>query len=1068
MSIAAFFLEIILASIVIASVSASIPNCISCPCGSGIQNYTHCIDKSLLEDFTCERWSRCQTCKANTTSCITCPPDRFGPTCSEKVHIRKKRQDDPELYNHPRHSSSCPFLDTVAIRWLSEDLVFRYCTARCLPGYQFEGEDDVTEITLRCRGRVWVPRRSFPPCRSGGYCEIRVTGAGFYNCTIDMDGTHCDITCDGWHQGRYHCYPGRPWEPPLPFCTTPKDPEPCRCQNGGVCDVSGKCTCLEGRTGTYCENLERQRATCPDPGVPRDGSRLNPDGTDASYPRMFEEGESVIFTCNGDGFALQGTSFITCLEDGTWSAPRPRCVNSQTGSSRTTYCPDPGYIQFGTRINADGSSSRPNSRYSAGQSVVYYCQDEYELVGNSILTCLPSGRWSSGRPSCRRINFISNRPTEGRDPSSDTSCRHPGVDVNGKIEDHPLLDPRRRGQTFPPGTELRFDCNDGFEPEGATILSCMASGEWTSAPPTCRKIPTTTERPTSQAACRHPGAVMNGRIEDEPLLDPRGRPQTFPTGTELTFRCDDGFEPEDPIVIACLSNGEWTPYLPSCRKKDPNTVSPPAEVTQLCPVPEVNPNSEIEDFFRLDPRKKQGFEIGEELIFKCKEGYDLEGTNIVQCLANGRWSNPSPTCNPKSRSSNTRPGAPQLCPPPEVSPNAEVEEFLLDPRKLTQSFEPGAELTFRCREGYVLEGWSTIRCIRSGRWSNPSPKCNIKPSRSGGPSVARCLNPGTISNGRVVVFRPVVESSTPSTDDDDYDFPYGTHLKYTCEDGFFLEGQDSLSCESNGYWTGSTPICVEDCGRSLISTTDRVTHGTQTLAGEWPWTVALAVSRNGVPIIVCGGALLDRRTVLTAAHCLPLADNFTLYFGKYNRSVRYDDREVKVGQSYRLISHPNFNGETFDNDIALIKFQPDVRYSERIQPVCLPTFNSTARNVIPGRKGYVTGWGINENKVLSDELMMAHIPVQSDDTCLKAYQKRDLPLRLNAGKFCAGYPEGITSTCRGDSGSPLVFYERETDRHIIEGIVSFGITGDCSLPEKYTVFAKVSHFLRWILRNRRG
>nr|GBO39293.1 hypothetical protein AVEN_15683-1 [Araneus ventricosus] len=115
-----------------------------------------------------------------------------------------------------------------------------------------------------------------------------------------MEGTHCDITCDGQYQGTFHCYPGRPWNPPLPFCTVSK--------------------------------VASQRATCADPGIPRDGRRINPDGSDALDPRMFQEGESVIFTCNGEGSALQGKSFITCLADGSWSAPRPQCISFRVGS----------------------------------------------------------------------------------------------------------------------------------------------------------------------------------------------------------------------------------------------------------------------------------------------------------------------------------------------------------------------------------------------------------------------------------------------------------------------------------------------------------------------------------------------------------------------------------------------------------------------------------------------------------------------------------------------------------------------------------------------------------------
>ncbi|GFQ96156.1 CUB and sushi domain-containing protein 3, partial [Trichonephila clavata] len=133
----------------------------------------------------------------------------------------------------------------------------RVCTGRCLPGYVFDDEVYSDEMTLECRGGYWRPRQYFPPCKSQGHCNLRVIGAGFFNCTTGMDGTRCDVNCDGVHQGRYHCYPGRGWNPSLPYCAVPKHGEsnrrPCRCENGGICDDNGKCRCPRGRTGTYCE-----------------------------------------------------------------------------------------------------------------------------------------------------------------------------------------------------------------------------------------------------------------------------------------------------------------------------------------------------------------------------------------------------------------------------------------------------------------------------------------------------------------------------------------------------------------------------------------------------------------------------------------------------------------------------------------------------------------------------------------------------------------------------------------------------------------------------------------------
>ncbi|GBN05169.1 hypothetical protein AVEN_16443-1, partial [Araneus ventricosus] len=79
---------------------------------------------------------------------------------------------------------------------------------------------------------------------------------------------------------------------------------------------------------------------------------------------------------------------------------------------------------------------------------------------------------------------------------------------------------------------------------------------------------------------------------------------------------------------------------------------------------------------------------------------------------------------------------------------------------------------------------------------------------SGRHSQTRCLNHGIISNGRVIVILSFGDNSQPSEDDDDFEFPYGTRLKYTCDDGFVLVGEDTLRCGSNSYWTQSIPECV--------------------------------------------------------------------------------------------------------------------------------------------------------------------------------------------------------------------------------------------------------------------
>ncbi|GBL94813.1 hypothetical protein AVEN_197501-1 [Araneus ventricosus] len=68
---------------------------------------------------------------------------------------------------------------------------------------------------------------------------------------------------------------------------------------------------------------------------------------------------------------------------------------------RISNCPDPGSIQFGYRRLRNRSPSQSSRTYSAGQSFQYHCNQGYELKGNNVLNCLPSGKWSSNLPKCQ-------------------------------------------------------------------------------------------------------------------------------------------------------------------------------------------------------------------------------------------------------------------------------------------------------------------------------------------------------------------------------------------------------------------------------------------------------------------------------------------------------------------------------------------------------------------------------------------------------------------------------------------------------------------------------------------
>ena len=81
-----------------------------------------------------------------------------------------------------------------------------------------------------------------------------------------------------------------------------------------------------------------------------------------------------------------------------------------------------------------------------------------------------------------------------------------------------------------------------------------------------------------------------------------------------------------------------------------------------------------------------------------------------------------------------------------------------------------------------------------------------------------------------------------------------------------------------------------------------------------------------------------------------------LSLGEHNRNT-YEGSE-QVIQASKVISHPNWNMQTLENDIALIKLKNPAKYNKYVYPICLPE-----DHVPVGYKCFITGkWLLNPNK----------------------------------------------------------------------------------------------------------
>uniref|UniRef100_A0A2I3HBK1 Complement receptor type 2 n=1 Tax=Nomascus leucogenys TaxID=61853 RepID=A0A2I3HBK1_NOMLE len=512
-----------------------------------------------------------------------------------------------------------------------------------------------------------------------------------------------------------------------------------------------------------CEYFNKY-SSCPEPIVPG-GYKIR-----GSTP--YRHGDSVTFACKTN-FSMNGNKSVWCQANNMWGPTRlPTCE-----SVFPLKCPALPMIHNGHHTSENVSSIAP------GLSVTYSCESGYLLVGEKIINCLSSGKWSAVPPTCEEAR-----------------CKPLGRFPNGKVKEPPIL---RVGVT------ANFFCDEGYRLQGPSSSRCVIAGQgvaWTKMP-VCEEI-----------FCPSPPPILNGRHTGNSLANvsygnivtytcdpdpeegvnfiligestlrctvdsqktgtwsgpaPRcelstpavqcphphilrgrmvsGQKDRYTYNNTVIFACMFGFTMKGSKQIRCNAQGTWAPSAPVCEKE--------------CQAPPNILNGQKED------RHMVRFDPGTSIKYSCNPGYVLVGEESIQCTSEGVWTTPVPRC--------------------KVAECETTEKQLLT-KPQHQFVRP--DVNSSCGEGYKLSGSVYQECQGTIPWFMEIRLCKE----------ITCPPPPVIYNG----------THTGSSLED---FPYGTTVTYTCNPGpergveFSLIGESTIRCTSNdqerGTWSGLAPLC---------------------------------------------------------------------------------------------------------------------------------------------------------------------------------------------------------------------------------------------------------------------
>ncbi|XP_060568367.1 P-selectin-like [Ruditapes philippinarum] len=280
------------------------------------------------------------------------------------------------------------------------------------------------------------------------------------------------------------------------------------------------------------------------------------------------------------------------------------------------------------------------------------------------------------------------------------------------------------------GSNATYICDEGYNMIGQANIKCEASGDWDNKTTYCKiKDCGLVSPPTNGDIVFHQNSTVYG--------------------SNATYICDEGYNMIGQANIKCEASGDWDNKTTYCKIKDCGLVSPPTNGDIV-----FHQNSTV---------------YGSNATYICDEGYNMIGQANIKCEASGDWDNKTTYCKIKDCG-------------PRTPRNGSVE--------LSNGTSYQSLMTFKCDEGFDMNGTKTSVCQANSKWSHEVPQCIIKD----------CGEPKWPNQGKIL-------SKTGNK--------YNDYVTYSCNQGYETSDPVLVTCNSSGNWSRPAPVCkdINECTR---------------------------------------------------------------------------------------------------------------------------------------------------------------------------------------------------------------------------------------------------------------